>query len=82
EWEKPRLARRIDIFLQFSSMKSPLPPPLPTDPLEEKEKDDDEGALFGDLRFFDHRAAYRFAGLHLSLRTLQLIRTCSTYRSE
>ncbi|RZC56003.1 hypothetical protein C5167_014849 [Papaver somniferum] len=74
--EKPRLARRLDIFPQFSLMKLPLPPPLPTDPPEVKEKEDDEGALFGNWGFFDHRAAYHFAGLHLSLRNLQLIRTC------
>ncbi|TQE02803.1 hypothetical protein C1H46_011635 [Malus baccata] len=48
EWERPKPARRPDIFPQFSPMKTPLPPPLPADPPEEDEeegekKEEEEG---------------------------------------
>lgn len=42
EWEKPKPARRPDIFPQFSPMKTPLPPPLPCDPPEEDEEEEEK----------------------------------------
>ncbi|KAM1113890.1 hypothetical protein FF1_046560 [Malus domestica] len=42
EWERPKPARRPDIFPQFSPMKTPLPPPLPADPPEEDEEEEEK----------------------------------------
>ncbi|KAG4144226.1 hypothetical protein ERO13_D05G024400v2 [Gossypium hirsutum] len=38
EWERPKPGRRPDIFPQFSPMKTPLPPPMPYDPLKKMKK--------------------------------------------
>lgn len=42
EWERPKPARRPDIFPQFSPMKTPLPSPLPADPPEEDEEEEEK----------------------------------------
>ncbi len=42
EWDRLQPGQRLDIFPQFSPMKTALPQPLPADPPEEDEEEDDK----------------------------------------
>ncbi|MCD9558770.1 hypothetical protein HAX54_016357 [Datura stramonium] len=52
KWKRPKPGRRLDIFPQFSPMKTPLAPPLPGDPPEEVERRRKErGTVRDGMRF-------------------------------